>query len=102
MGTPAYLLFCLCFGVLVAAVWLLWRYRSLPSIGTIRGDFARQQRESTPYGRVLYPLFVAGLLVLGATAAGIVERAARGAVGFALGFGPLMLVGWLLPRRSQQ
>ncbi len=100
MSTPAFLLFCLCFGVLAAFAWLVWRYRGVPSLAVMRSDFERQWRESSRRGRLLYPLFLAGLLLFFAVIAGATERSVRGSVGFALGLGPLMLAGWLLPHRS--
>jgi hypothetical protein len=99
MGTPAFLLFCLCFGVLAAFAWLVWRYRGMPSLGAMRTDFERQQSESTPQGRVLYPIYVAGLLGAGAAFVGLMERSAWDAAGWALALGPLLLM-YFLPRRS--
>ncbi len=102
MSTPAFLLFCLCFGVLAGFASLVWRYRGVPSLRAVRSDFERQQREATRYGRLLYPAYVVGLLLLGAAIVGFVERSARGAAGWVLVMAPLLLVSYFLPRRSRQ
>lgn len=102
MSTPAFLVFCLCFGVLAAFAWLVWRYRGLPSLAVMRSEFNEQQRESSRYGRVLYPLYVAFLIGAGAAFVGIVERSGRNVAGWTLALSPLLLFVSFLPRRSRR
>ncbi len=67
----------------------------------MRGDFIRQQRESTVYGRVLYPLFIVGLLLVGSVFIGLVDRSVRSAVGWGLAEFPILAAIAFLPRRSR-
>jgi len=100
MSTLWFLLFCL--GLLAALSWLLGYYRGVSSLAALRGDVERQHRESSRYGRVLYPLFVATLIGAGAAFVGLMERSVRDAAGWTLALGPLILLIHFLPRRSRQ
>lgn len=91
MSTPAYLL--LWFAVGVVGTFVLWviHARGHPRLSTLRADFAAKQRDSTPYGRVLYPLFLAGMVVALASVVGLIDGSVRGAAAAVLWLLPLMV-----------
>lgn len=97
MRDLAFLAVCFGLGTVGALVFCVVFYRGLPEWRAVRARFAEQRRASTPYGRVLYPLFLFGVLLLCAAFVGTIDRSVRSALGFALVQLPIHVLLYVFP-----
>jgi hypothetical protein len=75
--------------------------RALPTWTTLHQRFLEQQRYLSPTGRVVLPLCVLGLLVLGAVGMGWFRQSARDGIAWALGITPFFTLSAFAPMRRR-
>src|SRR5690349_10583705 len=69
-------------GSVAGLVQVLWTFHHWPTVGEIQAHFTAQQRDSSRYGRVLYPLWFGAISFTGAVFIGLLAQRVSNAIVF--------------------